>query len=225
MIRDAGSLVIAKPYGVVTVQRDSRYVGLEEQWRRGAWMQINRYEPGLAALNGRMYAAGGYGAGDSSLSSVEMYDPSSDAWSAVAALPVGLAHLAMVGCGGRLYAFGGERSDGVDASNWALAYDPAANAWSRLADMPTARGRCVACVGPSGLIYVIGDLVMRRSDPGCVCLDGRLYVLGGYADENGNDLDSIEVYDEEADLWALHECRLPQARSAFGCAVMKLRRG
>ncbi|XP_055329928.1 influenza virus NS1A-binding protein homolog [Paramacrobiotus metropolitanus] len=264
MVRDGSSLLIARSYDVVTMQRDSRYVGLEEQWRRGARMKIDRHAPGLAALNGRMFAAGGFGSGTGRgpLASVEVYDPSSDAWSAVAALPVGLARLAMVGCGGRLYAFGGERNDDRDASKLALAYDPAANAWSRLADMPTARGCCVACVGPSGLIYVIGgsswtgyaqriirnrrdgtgrcveaydpvsnqwllkgDLVMRRSEPGCVCLDGKLYVLGGYVDENGRDcLDSIEVYDEEADRWELHECRLPQARSAFGCAVMKLRR-
>ncbi|XP_055329983.1 kelch-like protein 3 [Paramacrobiotus metropolitanus] len=261
MVRDGSSLLIARSYDVVTMQRDSRYVGLEGQWGRRAEAQISRLAAGLAALNGRMYAAGGYGAGDSPLASVEMYDPGSDAWSAVAALPVGLARLALVACGGRLYAFGGERNNARDASNWALAYDPAANAWSRLADMPTARSRCVACVGPGGLIYVIGgyrwtglaqqmignrgmgrrveaydpvsnqwlrkgDLVMPRSEPASVSLDGKLYVLGGSDDENGNGcLDSIEVYDEEADRWELHECRLPQARSAFGCAVMKLRRG
>ncbi|XP_055329935.1 kelch-like protein 28 [Paramacrobiotus metropolitanus] len=41
--------------------------------------------------------------------SVEVYDPDSRSWSAVAALPVTLAYVALVACDGRLYAFGGQR--------------------------------------------------------------------------------------------------------------------
>ncbi|XP_055357218.1 kelch-like protein 3 [Paramacrobiotus metropolitanus] len=200
-------------------------------------------------LNGRLYAAGGYELEDSTfelLSSVEAYDPESDVWSEVAALPRRLASFAIVACDGRLYVFGGE--DGEEACGSTFYYDPAANAWDTLADMPTGRAGCVACVAPSGLIYVVGgngemgrcvevydrvanqwqkkgDLVRPRSNPGCVCLDGRLYVLGGYAvvGEEEEQHDSIEVYDEDADRWLLHECQLPQAKSRFGCVVMKLR--
>ncbi|XP_055329933.1 kelch-like protein 12 [Paramacrobiotus metropolitanus] len=249
---DPGCILINSMHCVGRVRRNSRYTGLRHEWRETAQVSTLRQAGALASLNGRVYAAGGfdpYGVegSEAALSSVETYDPVSDSWSAVAALPVGLSDLAMVACEGRLYAFGGYNAAGV--SNAVFSYDPAANAWSRLADMPTGRSGCRACVAPSGLIYVTGgetgdaalrvhveaydrvtdrwhkkgDMLEERTDHECVCVGGRLYVMGGFV-AAGMYQDSIEVYDEATDSWALHECRLPQAKSMFGCVVMKLKR-
>ncbi|XP_055329992.1 uncharacterized protein LOC129582504 [Paramacrobiotus metropolitanus] len=68
-----------------------------------------------------------------------------------------------------------------------------------------------------------GDLVVERSEHECVCVGGRLYAIGGIFTE-GVYHDSIEVYDEETDSWALHKCRLLQPKFGFGCVVMKLKR-
>ncbi|XP_055329939.1 kelch-like protein 12 [Paramacrobiotus metropolitanus] len=224
---DPGCILISSMHCVGTVRRNSHYTGLLDEWPETAPVPTTTRQAGaLACLNGRIYAAGGfdpYGIEGSkvALSSVEAYDPLSDSWSAVAALPVGLIGLAMVAREGRLYVFGGDDTEGVP--NATFSYDPATKAWTRLADMPTARTGCRACVAPNGLIYVTGDLVEERSDHECVCVGGRLYVIGGFF-VNGVYHDSIEVYDEETDSWALHECRLLQAKSLFGCVVMKLKR-
>ncbi|XP_055341971.1 kelch-like protein 3 [Paramacrobiotus metropolitanus] len=234
---------------VMTVQRNSRYTDLCNEWRRLASMQKGHHSQAFATLNDHIYAVGGYdlgGAFNQPLPSVEAYDATDDSWSAVASLPARRASMALVACAGRLYAFGGE--NGARECKAAFCYDPSTNSWSRLASMPIARSQCAACVGPSGLIYVVGgigqgrdhcveaydratnqwirkgDLVHPRSQPGCACVDGKLYVLGGHHHEEVNSHDSIEVYDEDADRWALHECRLPQARYAFGCLVMKMKR-
>ncbi|XP_055348031.1 kelch-like protein 3 [Paramacrobiotus metropolitanus] len=64
-------------------------------------------------------------------------------------------------CEGRLYVFGGLRSERDRFSSAittaaSYCYDPARNVWEELAPMPTARADCSACVGPDGLIYVAG---------------------------------------------------------------------
>ncbi|XP_055329937.1 kelch-like protein 3 [Paramacrobiotus metropolitanus] len=239
---DASAMMICSSGDIVTVHRNRRYTDLQGAWWKEIHMHTPRDSAGLAALDGRVYAAGGYDARKVLLSSVEVYDPDSRAWSAVAALPVALASVALVACDGRLYAFGGAGEDRCGCS-LAFSYDPATDAWSRLADMPTARSGAAACVAPSGLIYVVGgnehrhveaydrasnrwlkkgDTLMTRYELGCASVNGKLYALGGCG---GGCHDSIEVYDEDADRWALHECRLPQPKSHFGCAVMKLKRG
>ncbi|XP_055357219.1 kelch-like protein 10 [Paramacrobiotus metropolitanus] len=260
VLLDPGCIMINSMNCIGTVQRNSHYTGLRDEWRAIEGILPEHQEPlresplrqagALAALNGRVYAAGGFDpfayGGVKALASVDAYDPRSDSWGAVAALPVGLMGMAMVACEGRLYAFGGE--DTEDVSNAAFSYDPAANAWIRLADMPTARSGCRAYVAPDGLIYVTGgetgttarrvhveaydrvtnqwhrkgDLVVERSEHECVCVGGRLYAIGGIFTE-GVYHDSIEVYDEETDSWALHKCRLLQPKFGFGCVVMKLK--
>ncbi|XP_055331148.1 kelch-like protein 20 isoform X2 [Paramacrobiotus metropolitanus] len=240
-------MMISSMRGLKTVKRNSRYTGLRGKWGPPvADMQTLRHSEGLAALNGRVYAAGGYIPFGDPVSSVEAYDFKSNSWSAVAALPVGVMGLEIVTWNGKLYAFGGEIEEG-NGSSLALAYDPEADNWARLADMPTARYGCAACVAPSGLIYVVGgelndqysalveaynpvtnqwqrkgDLVQPRWLPGCISLDGKLFVLGG-AGPKGVERDTIEVYDPDADCWKLHECRLSSGNFGFGCVKMKLK--
>ena len=49
-------------------------------------MAAARQAVGVAALDGKLYAVGGRGAGHNLLSSAERYDPAENAWEAVAPL-------------------------------------------------------------------------------------------------------------------------------------------
>ncbi|XP_055351935.1 kelch-like protein 3 [Paramacrobiotus metropolitanus] len=257
VLDDGRLMMICCIHGVKTVQRDRRYTGL----MGGppvplADLQPRRGDEAVALLNGRVYVAGGHGYAPSVpvavLSSVDAYDPKSNAWSTLAPLPIGLIDLVLVPYDGLLYAFGGATMD-RQASRAAFAYDPTADDWSRLPDMPTARSYCAACVAPDGLIYVVGgdaedrkpcvrveaydpnsrqwlrkgDLVHPRRQPACACLDGQLYryVLGGNAFYSGHGTDdrSVEVYDAAADRWLRHACRLSGDIVGCGAVTMKLK--
>ncbi|XP_055350736.1 kelch-like protein 3 [Paramacrobiotus metropolitanus] len=241
-------------HGWKIVQRNRRFTGLVEEWGPPvAGMHTWRVSGAPAALDDRVYVAGGYDLKRSQLilSTMEVYDFPSNSWRTLADLPVPLTGLVMVAHDGLLYAFGGSIAIG-NVSNLVHAYHPADNTWSRLADMPMARDSFAACVGPDGWIYVVGgrasdlgvcarveaynpvtnkwlrkgDLVHPRKDLACACLGGELYVLGGYVSgtENDPNHDSIEVYDAEADRWTLHECRLLAPNLGFACVKMKLKR-
>ncbi|XP_055350725.1 kelch-like protein diablo [Paramacrobiotus metropolitanus] len=232
-------MMISSVHGWKTVQRDRRFTGLDDEWGPPvAKMLTWRGAEALAVLDGRVYVAGGYEFKRSQpvLSSVEVYDFPGNSWSALADLPVPRMHVVMVAHGGLLYAFGGDIEED-NASNLVHAYHPAENTWSRLADMPTGRdggrandlGICahVEAYKPVTNQWLgKGDLVQPRMDPGCVCLGGKLYVLGGYAPYGEDDAGhlSIEVYDDEADRWTLHECRLLSFNLGFACVKMKLKR-
>ena len=90
----------------------------------------------MAVLDGKLYAVGGQDAFYDVLSSVERYDPATNAWEAVA--PMGTARwgLAVAVLDGKLYAVGG-RGGGVLSS--VERYDPALGAWEAVALMGTAR--------------------------------------------------------------------------------------
>ncbi|XP_055344400.1 kelch-like protein 18 [Paramacrobiotus metropolitanus] len=106
--------------------------------------------------------------------------------------------------------------------------------------MPTFRFRCSACVGLSGLIYVIGgshtehcveaydpvasqwqkkqNAIGHRDWAVSACVDGKIFVMGGMDK-------SIEYYSEDIDTWTLHSCKMPEAKRLSGCAVMTMKPG
>ncbi|XP_055354805.1 kelch-like protein 2 [Paramacrobiotus metropolitanus] len=214
---------------------------------------------GVAVLNGRLYVIGGTHRDDEDdlLACVEAYDFLSRSWSAVSALPHSTGYWVAVACAGRLYAFGNDGSSLALAydpagDTWTrLADMPTPRAGVAACVTPSGLiyivGGAVG-VAPGNVEELVacalvesydpttnqwqrkGDLLKKRGRPGCACVGGKLYVLGGY-DYNesamvvGVEEDSIEVYDEEADSWALHGCRLPLAKHGFSCAVMKLKPG
>lgn len=78
---------------------------------------------GVAILDGKLYAIGGYCGPHCNLSSVDEYDPDSDAWTARADLPEKPYAPAAVGLKGKLYALGGANEEsGILPS--VAEYDP-----------------------------------------------------------------------------------------------------
>ena len=69
-------------------------------------MLSKRCRLGVAALNGKIYAVGGYD-GSSFLKSVEMFDPRNNKWTFVASMNVTRSRVAVVANMDRLWAIGG----------------------------------------------------------------------------------------------------------------------
>ncbi|XP_055330580.1 kelch-like protein 12 isoform X2 [Paramacrobiotus metropolitanus] len=221
-------------------------------WKEIAGMQTARAYHGVAFLNGFVYAIGGNKKGSywqHQLSSVERYDPYINQWETMASLPMPLSWLAAVAHKGRIYTFGGLTKSG-SAVNGVFCYNPVSNSWSKVAAMPTARFGVSACVGPDGLLYVIGghhgdfgehefgcveaydvgadrwfsknSMNKERFNGRSVCVKDYIYALGGCI---GSDYgDSVEVYDHVTDSWTVLKAQLPSGRNSFGCVTMRVRK-
>jgi N-acetylneuraminic acid mutarotase len=181
-------------------------------------METARSEMPLVELDGKIYALGGLGAGDS----VEVYEIASDTWSAAANMPAGRHHMMAAAHGGRLYAFGGYGTF-FQANDNAWVYDPQTDSWSDIAELPNPIGAGFA-VTLGDYIHIIGGVPdgtqVLRYDPAAnsytqlasmhaqrehvaaVVFEGKIYVLAGRWSGLG-ELASAEVYDPVTDAWEL----------------------
>jgi N-acetylneuraminic acid mutarotase len=126
----------------------------------GAWtslapMPTARHAVGLAAVGGRLYAIGGFGA-SGQLGTNEEYDPATNTWRSRNPLPstptdFGGTNAAVVN--DTIYMIGGNASG--FCTSLVRAYHPATDTWSTKAPMPTPRCH-LAVVALNGLIYAIG---------------------------------------------------------------------
>ncbi|HEV3378169.1 MAG TPA: kelch repeat-containing protein [Thermoleophilaceae bacterium] len=122
-----------------------------ERWSSAAPIPTPRHHAGAAALDGRLYVAGGRRTGDYTMSSVERFDPRANRWERLAPLPLGVGDLRVVAAGGRVIALGGDDEIGaqdgggyVTPAVW--AYDPSEERWVRLPDMSQPRHGFAAAV-------------------------------------------------------------------------------
>ncbi len=163
-------------------------------WSRGPDLPESYDEMRAIVLEGKLYVVGGrtlhrepYGC----VSTVQVYDPQSGAWSSAPPVPEPLAAAGLAVHGGYLYCMGGTREPywwGAPVAS-AYGYDPRSTTWKRLPDMPIARS--------SFAIGVLGN---------------RIYCAGGnirrpYA------TDRVDAYDLLADKW-LDAGVMPQRRGS-----------
>jgi len=128
---------------------------------------------------------------------VHEYDPASDRWQRLAALPTTRGALAAAVLDGKIHAAGGIGWRGRNTAAHEV-YDPAANRWTALAYIPTARDHLAAAA-----------------------IDGRLYAVGGRIDGNcSRNLSSNEAYDLATDRWE-QRAPMPTARSGIATAVLE----
>ena len=178
-------------------------------------MTTVRYAFGLAAVDGKIYAIGGWD-GDSTLESVEAYDPQLGTWALVASTGGTRSHHASVVLDGKIYIMGGfeDRSGGSDVLDTVEVYDPQVDSWQRVANMPHGLdGHAAAAIG--GKIYVTSGTLVCVYDPqvdtwmqpagksnfrghASAAVGGKLYVFGGLQ----GPLSTVEVYDPASDSWA-----------------------
>ncbi len=166
-------------------------------------LQPNAF-PSAAALNGRIYVAGGYpsisvcGGGGGGIHNLLSYDPSTDKWNTNAPMHTARFRLMLVAFNGKLYAIGGQTGCGAHVTSSSVeAYDPTSDVWTTKINFP-----------------------VPIQNGGAVVAGGKLYVMGGWNSNNGNILlASIYAYDPTNDVWTSRTA-MPEPRMSFTCAAV-----
>ncbi len=141
-----------------------------DTWTTGADMPTPRSHMAMSAVDGTIYAIGGWvrrEGVDAALSVVEAYDIATDSWTRAAAdMPTARWVPSSSVIDGRIYVSGGTTSTGPGASLMEAmrnrvpvvaveVYDPASGRWTTDADLATARGWHSTSV-VNGTLYAIG---------------------------------------------------------------------
>ncbi|EDO45629.1 predicted protein, partial [Nematostella vectensis] len=127
-------------------------------WETLPLMTYARYYPGVAVLQGHVYAVGGLDHLWAPLNTGERYDPIKNQWTEISSMTTARWSLGVAVLGEKLYAIGG--SDNREShSNSVEVYDPSTNEWSEaVANMNNGR-RCLGVAVVNDLIYVVGGRV------------------------------------------------------------------
>ncbi len=215
-------------------------------WSLGPNIPTSRAETSAAALDDKLYLAGGIQNGWGGTTSMEKFDPASNSWSQVTSLPMALHHIGLVGALNRLYLIGGYD----DITKMVLAepdiskgwyYDPEANNWTAIADMPASRA-AHAIVNIDDRLYIVGGtgvgaqevwvydpqtdkwdtsakghLPTPREHVSAFVVDGKIYVIGGRWKYKNSA--AVEVYDPATDTWEKRQ-DMPIPTSGYMGAVL-----
>jgi kelch-like protein 20 len=151
-----------------------------DPWQLLPSLNTGRGNPAAAALDGRLYAIGGYDQAGNALTSVEAIEPGTDtAWSPVADLSDPRGACAAAATQDRIYVTGGDDDTGAPSLNSLVAYDPDTDQWQARAAMITP-----------------------RSNLKMVYLDPYVYAIGGIGTgPNDAPLNTVERYDPVNDAW------------------------
>ena len=108
-------------------------------WTAKASMPTPRTEFGVATVNNKVYAIGGYSG--SVLRTVEEYDPATDTWTRKADMPTARRQLVVAVVNNKIYVIGGVNfTSDVNSLTYSYAteeYDPGTDTWKTKASMPT----------------------------------------------------------------------------------------
>lgn len=210
-----------------------------QAWTNKASMSSARYHFAATTHKGKIHVVGGHNT--NYVTTHQSYDPATDTWSSKAAAPRAVVGASLHSVGSMLYFIGG--FDGTTFFGDVDEYDPEKNTWVKKAGTVGFRNAQSGVI--NGKIYVHGGItntsgtvtnLMREYDPAAnkwatkrasgttrhsgasVVLDGKLYVLGGYA--NANRSATVSYYDPATDLWtSLRD--LPIAGADWGAAAVR----
>lgn len=194
----------------------------EEKWFLAAEMPNRRCRAGLAVLDEKVYAVGGFD-GSLRVRTVEIYESATDTWTSGASMIARRSTLGVAVLNDCIYAVGG--FDGTTGLNSAEMYDPVTQEWQMIAAMSTCRSSVGVGV-VNGLLYVVGgydgtsrqclasveryntstnswtpvaEMTARRSGPGVGVLNNILYAVGGH--DGPLVRKSVEAYNPETNSW------------------------
>ena len=144
-------------------------------------------------IDGKIYVIGGVIYDDEGeavvMDRVVMYDPATNSWQQMAAMPTArVCHSAAV-LDGKIYVSGGFTTS-RDLSDAFDAYDPVTNTCATLASLSEA-----------------------RADHASAAFNRKLYVFGGFT-SSGDCLDLVEVYSPASNIWA-RAAGMPSATEDF----------
>lgn len=200
---------------------------IEDSWETMEPMPTARSGLGVAVVDGKIYAIGGYNG--SYLGTNEMYDPKTNGWTAKTSMPTPRCNFAITAYQNKIYVIGGEISQGIVGSINEV-YDPLTDTWETKTGLPNARSLLCANV-VNNKIYLIGGLgtgfppwvctqdtfvydpdtdswVTKApiptpiSDYASAVIDNKLYVIGGRDIGNMVKYDETHIYDTQTDNWS-----------------------
>ena len=150
----------------------------EDCWVAKAPMQQARSGLGVAVVNGKIYAVGGYVTDDNRrLGTNEEYDPETDTWTYRAPMPTPREDFAITVYQNKIYCIGGVTGRSPTNASLLLTganevYDPASDTWENKTAMPTPT------IGQANVLY------------------GEIYIMGSV-----DKLFLNQAYDPETDSW------------------------
>ncbi|XP_012274970.1 actin-binding protein IPP [Orussus abietinus] len=203
-----------------TIQKYDTFTG---KWSEVAPIGIGRILPGVALLNGKVYAVGGE-LESCIIANGECYDPRENVWTSIACMVEPRCEFGLCALDNSLYAFGGWIGEDIGGS--IEVYDPTTNTWRLDGELIEPRFS-MGVVAHEGLIYIVGGctnqsrhrqdlmsynpvtrewnylapMLTPRSQMGITILDGYIYVVGG-ADKNLDVLASVERYSFDKNKWS-----------------------
>lgn len=148
-------------------------------------MPAPRSHLNAVGLNGAVYAIGGLARlGPVSSLGFDQYEPSTDSWTSLIALPVGTDHSAAAAVGSSIFLFAGT-FERPDTRAYRIDVPPAGAQTAQFAAM---RWRPIA------------PLPEARAAGGAAVVRDRIYVVGGF-DATRHELKTAYVYEIAADAW------------------------
>jgi len=160
-------------------------------WERIASMGSARSDAGAVVVDGKVMVVGGF-SGRAFLSSVEVYNPSSNTWQSGPSLQAPRSGMGLAALDGAVYVAGGNRGTGRLRSVERLL--PGAKRWGKVASMGT-----------------------KRSNFSLVAMGGKLVAAGGYDGRRVTDV--VEVFHPERNQWQ-EVSSLPFPKSALAAVVV-----
>ncbi|MBM9507646.1 carboxypeptidase regulatory-like domain-containing protein [Actinacidiphila acididurans] len=131
-------------------------------WSKLASATDTREDPAHGFIDGKFYAAGGWGPSGSPDPKLEIYDPGSDSWTTGASAPKPYAGSGTAVLDGKLYMIGGCGASTCGTTD-ATVYDAATDTWSAIASYPEPIS-WEACGAVNELIYCAGGLNSSNAD-------------------------------------------------------------
>ena len=211
-------------------------------WAPVGVLQTPRDDFVTAVVDDKIWVLGGMtGDRGNRLTSIEVYDPSTQAWTTSATeMPIGLASFEGAVVGDRIFVFGG-----LDASSrptdFSAVLDTSTGTWQRLPPLPHARYAHTVTLH-EGRIHVVGGESVARAVPEVDVFDTAsmtwssgtpmplargshdtvstpegLYVLGGWLDGGPSRL--VQVYEPGTGTWTDGPA-MPEPMSRGGAAVL-----
>jgi hypothetical protein len=202
---------------------------VQPNWTPGPTLTPERaYFQGAVASDSKFYVTGGQDINAIPLNGVSRFNPATNAWEAVPALPVAVGQAATGSNGAQVFVAGGFTTANAITSTLQI-YDLAANSWSFGASLPAAVEAAAGTV-LNGKFYVIGgddfsvavrttyiyDIATNtwttgalvpdtngRTNTNATAVNGKVYVFGG-AYINGTTtvpIDTLLAYDPAANTY------------------------
>lgn len=167
-----------------------------DKWTNGADLLTGRMYHSAAMAGGKIYILGGQNGDGTSEWYFDEYDPVSNSWSGKARLlQNGAWYCAAAGVGSKFYRIAGGGSNINLTKDYFEEYDITSNNWKEL---PKFR--------------------IKLHAPAAVTMDGKIILMGGYT--NGNEIDSMYIYDPVFAAWSVMQVKLPYAMCYHKAAVI-----